>query len=118
MQEQIERMAEAIRTAYQPHHSVPLVPWAEVPEHRRVKWREMAAAALESILTAERPETAWAHETRETLHQFVATVPHERPDLPGGQVLVRSFDQWDTAEVCLRPDTWATWSLAIKAERA
>lgn len=115
MKDVIERMAEAMRNTYDA--TTLLIPWAEVPEHRKGRWREMAAAGLEALLTADRSESAWDFETGSP-RQVLATLPADHPDLPGGQVLVRSFDGGETWEVCTRPNTYAGWSIGIKAERA
>lgn len=46
----IERVAELIREAYRPHHRAGgMVPWAEVPDDRKRKWREMAEAAIKEV---------------------------------------------------------------------
>lgn len=50
--------------------------------------------------------------------QFVTTLPDHHADLPGGQILHRSFDHGVTWEVCTRPDTYSTWSLGIASVTA
>lgn len=50
--------------------------------------------------------------------QFMATLPDDHPDMPGGQVLTRSFDNGETWEVCTRPNEWETWSIGIEAVQA
>ena len=48
--EQVEIVAREIRLAYSRHAAerfVDLLPWDEMPDERKDKWREMAQAAIE-----------------------------------------------------------------------
>lgn len=50
--------------------------------------------------------------------QYLTTLPDDHPDMPGGQVLTRSFDGGVTWEVCTRPDTFSLWSVGVEAVSA
>jgi hypothetical protein len=78
----------------------------------RSQARCVRAALLAYVETLAAPQIG-VQSTGESLTQVVATLPVEHPDLPGGQVLVRSFDRGVTWEVCTRPDTHSTWSRGI-----
>lgn len=45
----LDTLAEAIRKAYEPYHSHPLQDWDTIPDHRKEKWRKMAARAAEVL---------------------------------------------------------------------
>lgn len=53
MEEFVEQIAESIRSAYDEQSQLkgypPLLPWDEMPEPRKDKWRLMARAAIKTI---------------------------------------------------------------------
>jgi len=80
-----------------------------VPDALVVPPSEATMTPLRSVPTE--PETP-------DIQQIVASLPDDHPDLAGGQVLVRSFDDGNSWEVCTRPDHYSTWSLGIEAVTA
>lgn len=55
-EQRVEIVAQVLRSTWdqhsqQKHGSMPLTPWADMPDHRRDKWRKMAIAAIETILS-------------------------------------------------------------------
>ena len=49
---------------------------------------------------------------------YLTTLPDNHPQMPGGQILTRSFDGGETWECLTRESKWGGWSLGILAEVA
>jgi hypothetical protein len=46
----IDVIAKAVRIAYLEHSGMPRPTWEELPENRKVKWRKMAQAAIDTYI--------------------------------------------------------------------